>query len=313
MSKIIYLLSYILFFVSCSMTESSVWKKAPSPSPLQWPVYRSYYPAIPYLSSTFGESRSDHFHNGLDLAGIDEDVFPLADGKAVYVYKREDDPYAPVRGPGNTVIIDHGGGWWSGYYHLTSVDDDKGILSGASISVQDRLGEIGNTGRSSGSHLHFLLISNYGKTMVNPLHHLPKIEDPNPPRLGSLFIVSPQGRTRIPAKRKVKIRLTRSYPLLIEAEDPGRERGSRRGLYKLEWNLNGGTKQLLRFDQLHYYRKHWHLASHRFEKVFLGRYYHLGADELEFRQGLNTVQVEAWDYAGNHSQTSFQIQVDRQY
>ena len=105
----------LIFFIShCSQygenttnyIQNSKIPQNVSPIKYFWPAYREYYPQIPYVSSTFGESRKDHFHNGLDLAGVSKAVHPLAKGYLLYSYYSTDDPYKAERGPGNIAFID---------------------------------------------------------------------------------------------------------------------------------------------------------------------------------------------------------------
>jgi murein DD-endopeptidase MepM/ murein hydrolase activator NlpD len=65
-------------------------------------------------------------------------------------------------GYGNLVVIDHGNGWQSLYAHL----NDIYVVCGQSIYQGTTIASLGNTGNSSGSHLHFELI--YGSAKVNP-------------------------------------------------------------------------------------------------------------------------------------------------
>ena len=52
---------------------------------------------------------------------------------------------------GRSVVIDHGGGVFSVYYHLKEVS----VAEGREISRGDRVGSVGATGRATGPHLHF--------------------------------------------------------------------------------------------------------------------------------------------------------------
>lgn len=54
-------------------------------------------------------------------------------------------------GYGTVVEIDHGDGTWSRYAHLSSLLVSKG----ASVSAGEAIGYLGNTGKSTGPHLHF--------------------------------------------------------------------------------------------------------------------------------------------------------------
>lgn len=52
---------------------------------------------------------------------------------------------------GRSVVIDHGGGVFSIYYHLKEFF----VVEGQGISRGDRVGTVGSTGRATGPHLHF--------------------------------------------------------------------------------------------------------------------------------------------------------------
>lgn len=54
-------------------------------------------------------------------------------------------------GYGNTVEVDHGGGFKTRYAHLASI----GVRPGQQVAVGARLGGMGSTGRSTGTHLHY--------------------------------------------------------------------------------------------------------------------------------------------------------------
>ena len=57
---------------------------------------------------------------------------------------------ASESGYGNTVRIDHGGGWQTLYAHLSSID----VVNGQTVGTDTMVGRVGRTGRSDGSHLH---------------------------------------------------------------------------------------------------------------------------------------------------------------
>ena len=52
---------------------------------------------------------------------------------------------------GRSVVIDHGGGVFSVYYHLKEFS----VAEGQEIFRGDRIGSVGATGRATGPHLHF--------------------------------------------------------------------------------------------------------------------------------------------------------------
>ena len=52
---------------------------------------------------------------------------------------------------GNMVIIDHGGGVFSGYAHLSALH----VTAGQTVTGGDVIGLVGTTGLSTGPHLHW--------------------------------------------------------------------------------------------------------------------------------------------------------------
>ena len=69
-------------------------------------------------------------------------------------------------GYGNQIVINHGGGKQTRYAHLSSFY----VKKGASVGKGEAIGAMGNTGWSTGPHLHFEVIINGGK--YNPLNYV---------------------------------------------------------------------------------------------------------------------------------------------
>lgn len=85
-------------------------------------------------------------HNGLDFAG--RDGFSIfASDSGVIVYSGWSD-----RGYGNLIVIDHDRGWQTFYAHLL---DNSMLPCGTNVQKGQLIAAMGNTGRSTGSHLHF--------------------------------------------------------------------------------------------------------------------------------------------------------------
>jgi len=113
------------------------------------------------ISSTYGARRSYNggpyrtYHEGLDFSAYGgTTVFASGDGRVVLAEQLY------VRG--GAVIIDHGLGVFSGYYHLSEIT----VTSGAEVSAGDVIGKVGSTGLSTGNHLHWDLLA--GGTWVDP-------------------------------------------------------------------------------------------------------------------------------------------------
>ena len=116
------------------------------------------------LSSPFGY-RSDPFttdakmHTGVDLAmKVGNPVY--ATGDAV-VETIEFDFF----GYGNSVLLDHSFGYKTRFAHLNSVS----VIEGMKVKRGDRIGDVGQSGRASGPHLHYEVI--YKGERVNPANY----------------------------------------------------------------------------------------------------------------------------------------------
>ena len=89
-----------------------------------------------------GKVRS--FHTGLDFqVGTGTVVVAPADGTVTLA---ADHFYA-----GNTVVVDHGGGLITMAFHLA----ETAVAEGAQVKKGDKLGTVGESGRTTGPHLHF--------------------------------------------------------------------------------------------------------------------------------------------------------------
>jgi murein DD-endopeptidase MepM/ murein hydrolase activator NlpD len=124
----------------------------------------SIWPTKGWLTSRYGYRTSpftgrQQFHAGLDIAGArGTDVVATARGKVVFSGKR---------GPlGNSLIIDHGYGVRTQYGHI----EDVYVKRGQKVERGDKIATLGNSGRSTGPHLHYVVEVN-GKTR-NPLDYI---------------------------------------------------------------------------------------------------------------------------------------------
>jgi murein DD-endopeptidase MepM/ murein hydrolase activator NlpD len=136
------------------MEKSTVkWERVP----LKWPIEGWISSQFGWRESPFAKKRE--FHTGLDITNI---------------------PGTPVKAPaqgyvkfagwlgeyGKTVVIEHGFGYETRYGHLDKILVKKGRF----VKKDDKLGTLGNTGRSSAPHLHYEILKN-GK-VENPMKYL---------------------------------------------------------------------------------------------------------------------------------------------
>lgn len=94
-------------------------------------------------------------HGGIDIAAkTGTDVLAANNGRVLFAER--------IQLTGNTVVIEHGYGLKSFYYHMDSLS----VSAGDAVKKGDKIGEVGTTGYSTGPHLHFALAVN--NVFVNP-------------------------------------------------------------------------------------------------------------------------------------------------
>lgn len=110
------------------------------------------------------ESRGfSFFHTGADLvAPTGTPVYPVMAGKVELVSQER-------YGYGKHVVVSHDQGFTSLYAHLSAIT----VAQGQEVTLDTQLGKSGNTGNSTGPHLHLELTQN-GK-LVNPAEIVPGI------------------------------------------------------------------------------------------------------------------------------------------
>jgi len=104
----------------------------------------------------YSESRQAwRMHAGQDLVAPEGTaVLAMLPGRVVLV--------EPIDGYGLTVVLDHGRGWQSLYAHLSS----SSVSVGDFLPAASLLGQVGQTGRASGPHLHVELRRRDGDRML---------------------------------------------------------------------------------------------------------------------------------------------------
>ncbi len=119
------------------------------------------YPLEASVTSYYGSRRSygygfGSYHEGTDFrAEIGAPVYAPASGVVVLA--------EPLVVRGRAILIDHGGGVVTGYWHLSRLD----VTVGQSVAQGEIIGAVGNTGLSTGPHLHWELWVN--GVSVSPL------------------------------------------------------------------------------------------------------------------------------------------------
>ncbi len=307
------------------------------------------------LTGNFMELRSNHFHAGIDIKSSNGQ--PGDNIRSVY-----DGHISRIKiqggGYGNALYIDHPNGYTSVYAHLHQFSEEvaayvKGIqyaLESFEVDIylpdsifrvkqKEIIGQMGNTGRSFGPHLHFELRKTKTETPVNPEKLGLGPTDSSAPTLESLHLHSISEDGAILDK---EVRYFKSKnPNYTLHEDNIEFSGSRVGLAMQmydrmdgSWNKNGIYGYLLKvdgqrifswqadefdFSETRYINAFWDYERHKRhgQKVYLlyrqscnpFSYYSINQDGIiDLSDGqAHKVEIIATDLHKNRSVTSFTI------
>lgn len=118
-------------------------------------IKRTVIPVVANQNNVPAEKDQIQFHKGLDIAvAYGTDVRSAAAGKVIFAGAKG--------GYGNCVIISHGNGLDTLYGHLSTI----AVKANDLVNVNDVIAKSGNSGRSTGPHLHYEVHKN--NTPVNP-------------------------------------------------------------------------------------------------------------------------------------------------
>jgi len=111
------------------------------------------------ISSAFGVPRGDHSHAGIDFAAPHgTPVYAAAAGRVTSAHFSTS--------AGNMIVIDHGSGLDTRYFHLSRF----AVGVGAQVAQGQVIGHVGSTGKSTGNHLHFEV--RRGGAAIDPIYAL---------------------------------------------------------------------------------------------------------------------------------------------
>ena len=118
------------------------------------------WPVRGYISSYYGYRRSPFsgrrsFHGGLDIAA--HQGTPI---KAAMAGRVSSVGYDDIFG--NFVVITHQSGYRTLYGHMSAIHTRAGVY----VNAGDQIGDVGNTGQSTGPHLHFTVYKD--RKTINP-------------------------------------------------------------------------------------------------------------------------------------------------
>ena len=128
---------------------------ARSSSKFSWPVRGK-------ILSNYGAKTNGLFNDGINIGATRGAVVGAAENGVVAYAGNE------VKGMGNLIIIQHDGGWMTVYAHM----DSMVVRRGARVSVGQKIGTVGKTGKVDSPQLHFEIRK--GTKAYNPTSYLKK-------------------------------------------------------------------------------------------------------------------------------------------
>lgn len=229
------------------------------------------------LSGTFGEFRKTHFHSGIDIKTQGKEglkVRAIEDGDLVRVK-------ISTGGYGKALYIRHYDGTTSVYAHLKKFSSKiQKIIKGLQyekkkfeiekffkegkikLKKSEIIGFSGNTGGSSGPHLHFELRDSKKEKPLNPLKYGYLVSDTIPPEIQNIFIYKFL-REHLSKKIKIELRKNEDYYSVTDTikvngvfgigysgYDKQNSSYNRNGIYKRELTINGESVFSYKFDEL---------------------------------------------------------------
>ncbi|WP_375262099.1 DUF5930 domain-containing protein [Palleronia sp.] len=135
------------------LDEMNLYRLAAAKAPFAIPINGNFR-----FTSGFGP-RWGRMHEGTDFAGAHgTPIQTTADGTVIYAGR--------ASGYGNFVKIKHDFGIVTSYAHMSAIH----VKVGQRVSRGDRIGDMGNTGRSTGTHLHYEV--RVGGKPINPMTYI---------------------------------------------------------------------------------------------------------------------------------------------
>tara|TARA_B100001250_G_scaffold354471_1_gene328343 strand:- start:2310 stop:3983 length:1674 start_codon:yes stop_codon:yes gene_type:complete len=261
-----FLILFILFLISFnSLCQTNSLNSSP---PLNIPLI---------ISGTFGELRANHFHAGLDIKTNGKEGYQVKSFNVGYV----DRIRISTSGYGKALYIKHPNGLTSVYAHLSKFSSkiesfvkshqyEKEVfeiqLFPKDNKIKVKAGEIigfsGNTGGSSGPHLHFEVRDSKNQKTINPLNYLNNIKDDRNPSIRSMYVFKkndeyPEKISKYEIK-KINDSIYRSDKIITSGEisfglnmfDRQSFSYNRNGIYKASIYQNDSLKFQYTFDEL---------------------------------------------------------------
>lgn len=299
------------------------------------------------ISGTFGELRNTHFHSGIDIKTQGKEgikVFSIKDGKIKRIRVSK-------VGFGKTIYMEHNDGTTSVYGHLKNFSEEiehlvkKTQYEKRSYEVEiypkkntymyklgTLIGYSGNTGSSSGPHLHFEIRDTKTNYPINPLKILKNVSDTLKPEINNLYLYNVNMNGEYFPIKKIKLNKVKSDFYLadtinkigmlgigIKYHDKQDISYSKNGAYSIKFKVNNNTIFNYKMDTISLYDKrylkllvdfeNWYLNKNKIQKLFVhpkSKYSFLKKNKnrgiiIVEKNRLYNGEIEIKDYSGNKS------------
>lgn len=262
---------FLLLITQVLLSQQVDYSKTHLHPPLDIPIY---------LSGTFGELRSNHFHSGIDMKTQGLEGLPVYAAEAGYVSRIK----VALNGYGKVIYITHPNGYVTVYGHLQKFNDqiqeyvktlqykNESFTMQCFPSAEElpvKKGEViawsGNSGSSSAPHLHYEVREARSQHPVNPLFFDGiAVKDELRPKIIELAIYPVDQEALINGKNdtvfylvagtgphchlagKPVIPVSGRLSFGLRVYDPMNGIGNRNGVYKLEMLLD--TKRVFKIE-----------------------------------------------------------------
>ena len=230
------------------------------------------------LSGTFGEPRASHFHLGIDIRTEGKEGWEVKSIEKGYVSRIR----ISLNGYGKVLYIDHPNQTTSVYAHLKKFapkiesyikdfqyQKESYLIhkflknNELVIGKNEVIGYSGNTGSSSGPHLHFEIRDTKSQRPLNPLLFGFAVKDRLPPRLQKLYLFNDNENKILPEIQEISLIKENDSlyktPLIntsgiigigIQMFDRQDSSYYKNGVYSTKVVLNGKIVSLFKFDEL---------------------------------------------------------------